>query len=271
MTIKTVKARILRVLRSSLPAPAASASPPPSPTKPDRFVVLAADALSDDASFFDAHETPTKINLPARPIDDDWELVDQQDGDDQDSLASAPAPTPDLDDLLREFPARCPPGGEEAVVLYTTTLRGIRKTFEDCNEVRALLENLAASFQERDVSMDRGLREQLWAATGEKAVTPRLFVRGRDIGGAAQVLALHEDGRLMSLLQLSSHATVANGATKKGKCVACGGLRFVVCGECDGSRKVFDGEHGGVRCGGCNENGLVMCTRCSYPSSSPAN
>jgi glutaredoxin domain-containing cysteine-rich protein 1 len=115
--------------------------------------------------------------------------------------------------------------------------------------------------------MDRGLREQLWAATGDKAVPPRLFVHGRDIGGAAQVLALHEDGRLMSLLQLSA----ASGKTKKGKCAACGGLRFVVCGECDGSRKVFDGEHGGVRCGGCNENGLVMCTRCSHPSSSQAN
>ncbi|KAM0846826.1 hypothetical protein ACQ4PT_055359 [Festuca glaucescens] len=271
MTIKTLKARILRVLRSSLPAPAPSASPPLSPTKPGGAVVLAADVLSDDAFFLDAHETPTKINLPAGPIDDDWELVDQQDGDDQDSLASAPAPAPapDLDDLLREFPARCPPGGEKAVVLYTTTLRGIRKTFEDCNEVRALLENLAAAFQERDVSMDRGLRQQLWAATGEKAVPPRLFVHGRDIGGAAQVLALHEDGRLISLLQLSSHtptSTAASSSTKKGKCAACGGLRFVVCGECDGSRKVFDGEHGGVRCRGCNENGLVMCTLCSYPS-----
>jgi len=266
MTIKTLKARILRVLRSSLPA--AKVSPPPSPTKPGRVVVLAADALSDDASFFDAHETPSKINLPARPIDDDWELVGQ-DGDDRDSLASAPAPAADLDDLLWEFPARCLPGGEEAVVLYTTTLRGIRKTFEDCNEVRALLENLAVAFQERDVSMDRGLREQLWAATGEKAVPPRLFVRGRDIGGATQVLALHEDGRLVSLLQLPSNAppaTAASGNTKKVKCEACGGLRFVVCGECDGSRKVFEGERGGVRCRGCNENGLVMCTLCSYLS-----
>jgi glutaredoxin domain-containing cysteine-rich protein 1 len=266
MTIKTLKARILRVLRSSLPAAAASASPPPSPTKPGRVVVLASDAVSDDASFFDAHETPTKINLPAEPIDDGWELVDQ-DGDNRDSRASAPASAPDFDDLLREFPARCPPGGEEAVVLYTTTLRGIRKTFEDCNEVRALLENLAAAFQERDVSMDRGLREQLWAATGEKAVPPRLFVRGRDIGGAAQVLALHEDGRLVSLLQSPSPpAKSASGNKKKEKCDACGGLSFVVCGQCDGSRKVFDGEHGGVRCRGCNENGLVMCTLCSYPS-----
>ena len=270
MTIQTLKARILRVLRSSLPAApaAASASLPPSPTKPGRVVLHSTDGLSDDASFFDAHETPTKINLPAEPIDDDWELVDQ-DGYDRDSLASGPAPASDPDGMLRDFPARCPPGGDEAVVLYTTTLRGIRKTFEDCNDVRALLDNLAVAFQERDVSMDRGLREQLWAATGEKAVPPRLFVRGHDLGGAAQVLALHEDGRLTSLLQLPSLAppeAAVSSNKKREKCEACGGLRFVVCGECDGSRKVFDGERGGVRCHGCNENGLVMCTLCLYPS-----
>lgn len=259
MIIKTLKARILRALRSSLPAAAALASPPPSPSKPGRDVAVhAGDAFSDDA-FFDAHETPTK-NHPAEPIDA-WELVDQ-DG----SASPAPAPAPERDPL-REFPARCPPDGEGAVVLYTTTLRGIRKTFEDCNGVRALLENLAVAFQERDVSMDRGLRDELWAVIGEKAVPPRLFVRGRDVGGAAQVLALHEEGHLVSLL--SSPLPEANknkkGAIAAGrKCEACGGLRFMVCGECDGSRKVFDGERGGgdVRCRGCNENGLVMCTLC---------
>ncbi|KAE8789564.1 hypothetical protein D1007_36209 [Hordeum vulgare] len=270
MTIQTLKARILRVLRSSLPAaPAAASAPlPPSPTKSGRVVLHSIDALSDDGSFFDAHETPTKSNLPAEPIDDDWELVDQ-DGYDRDSLATAPAPASDPDGILLDFPARCPPGGNEAVVLYTTTLRGIRKTFEDCNDVRALLENLAVAFQERDVSMDRGLREQLWAATGDKAVPPRLFVRGHDLGGAAQVLALHEDGRLTSLLQLPSHSppeAAVSSNKKKGKCEACGGLSFVVCGECGGSRKLFDGERGGVRCHGCNENGLVMCKICMYPS-----
>ncbi|KAF0907456.1 hypothetical protein E2562_017389 [Oryza meyeriana var. granulata] len=255
MIIKTLKARILRALKSSLPA-AAVASPPPSPTKPGRaVVVVAADAFSDDASFFDAHETPTKN--AAEPIDD-WELVDEEG-----RVGGAP---PAAADPLREFPARCPPGGEGAVVLYTTTLRGIRKTFEDCNGVRALLENLDVAFQERDVSMDRGLRDELWSVTGEKAVPPRLFVRGRDVGGAAQVLALHEDGRLVALLASPDSKKRSRGAADgggTGKCNACGGLRFVVCGECDGSRKVFDGERGrGVRCRGCNENGLVMCTLC---------
>uniref|UniRef100_A0A0D9WVP4 Glutaredoxin domain-containing protein n=1 Tax=Leersia perrieri TaxID=77586 RepID=A0A0D9WVP4_9ORYZ len=248
MIIKSLKARILRALKSA----AAVDSPPPSPTKPPcraAVVVVAADAFSDDASFFDAHETPTKNIL------DDWELVG---GGDCDSPPAAAAESEE-EELIGEFPERCPPGGEGGVVLYTTTLRGIRKTFEDCNGVRSLLENLGVAFQERDVSMDRGLRDELWSLLGEKAVPPRLFVRGRDVGAAAQVLSLHEDGRLLSLLLSSTKRRRGGGG---GKCGACGGVGFVVCGECDGSRKVFDGGRG-ERCRGCNENGLVMCRLCS--------
>ncbi|CAN6203067.1 unnamed protein product [Urochloa humidicola] len=284
MIIKTLKARILRALKSSARAAGAD-SPPPSPTKPGAPrggggvawppPSVLADSFSDDASFFDAREAETsppphkgRRHHPSsspEPLDA-WELVDPDGG-----AAPAPAPPAAADeegfpDPLLDFPARCPPGGERAVVLYTTTLRGVRRTFEDCNVLRALLENLAVAFQERDVSMDRGLRDQLWAVTGEKAVPPRLFVRGRDVGGAAQVLALHEEGRLVPLLPPSAPATEKKldpAFGGGGKCEACGGLRFVVCGECDGSRKVFDGGRGGgARCRGCNENGLVMCPLC---------
>ncbi|XP_062189884.1 uncharacterized protein At5g39865-like [Phragmites australis] len=264
MIIKTLKARILRALQSLPAASAGADSPPPSPTEPGArgggVASVHADAFSDDASFFDAHEaeTPTK-NQSAEPLEA-WELVNQDGG---------AVPAPAESDPLLDFPARCPPGGERAVVLYTTTLRGVRRTFEDCNGVRALLECLAVAFQERDVSMDRGLRDELWGLTGEKAVPPRLFVRGRDVGGAAHVLALHEEGRLVSLLQSVPAANddkkqqqrgAGAGGGKK-KCGACGGLMFVVCGECDGSRKVLDGGRG-ARCRGCNENGLAMCRLC---------
>jgi glutaredoxin domain-containing cysteine-rich protein 1 len=221
MIIETLKARILRALKpSSLSAAGDGAR---SPTKP------AHQCHGGDASFFDARE----------PLDA-WELVD-------DGRAPSPA------DPLLGFPAAGGEGGA-GVVLYTTTLRGVRRTFEDCNGVRALLESLGAPFQERDVSMDRGLRDQLWAAAGEKAVPPRLFVRGRDLGGAGQVLALHEQGRLAQLLPCGE-------AGARSRCGACAGVGFVVCGACDGSRKA--GGDGGGRCrGGCNENGLVMCPLC---------
>ncbi|KAG7017462.1 hypothetical protein SDJN02_19327, partial [Cucurbita argyrosperma subsp. argyrosperma] len=47
---------------------------------------------------------------------------------------------------LKQFEERCPPGGETAVVIYTTTLRGIRKTFEDCNKVRSMVESVGNGF-----------------------------------------------------------------------------------------------------------------------------
>ncbi|KAJ1287807.1 hypothetical protein BS78_02G039000 [Paspalum vaginatum] len=272
MIIKSLKARILRALKSSsLPAAGAadsSPSPPRSPTKPSAVRVApaahAADASSDDASFFDAREADDETPTKAEPLDA-WELVDQSDDDDGNSSSRADSAADPGLLLLLGLPARCPPGGESAVVLYTTTLRGVRRTFEDCNAVRALLENLGAAFQERDVSLDRGLRDQLWAVTGEKAVPPRLFVRGRDAGGAAQVLALHEDGRLAPLLLLGAGAPqdaafgVGGAGGRSKKCGACGGLRFVVCGACDGSRKAA----GGARCPRCNENGLAACPLCA--------
>lgn len=46
-------------------------------------------------------------------------------------------------------------------MIYTTTLRGVRKTFEDCNAVRAAMEGLGVLVCERDISMDIGFREEL--------------------------------------------------------------------------------------------------------------
>ncbi|MQM04948.1 hypothetical protein Taro_037756 [Colocasia esculenta] len=167
-------------------------------------------------------------------------------------------------DPLRGFELRCPPGGEGAVVLYTTSLRGIRKTFEDCNNVRFLLQRLRVGFYDRDVSMHLDYRDELWNVLGGRAVPPRLFIRGRYIGGADEVLCLHEQGRLLPLMR--GIPVDRSGGVP---CRECSGARFVMCGECSGSRKVYynGGEGGGSdqavsRCPHCNENGLVVCTLC---------
>ncbi|XP_074569454.1 uncharacterized protein LOC141826099 [Curcuma longa] len=163
---------------------------------------------------------------------------------------------------LLEFEYRCPPGGEESVILYTTTLRGIRKTFEDCSGVRFLLQSLKIRFFERDVSMHLAFRKELWAALEGRAIPPRLFIQGRYIGGADEVLGLHEQGRLLPLLQgvqTDESAMVAAA----GACKGCAGVKFVVCWECSGSRKVHGEEaYGATQCRHCNENGLVLCPIC---------
>lgn len=163
--------------------------------------------------------------------------------------------------LISNFEDRCPPGGRDSLVLYTTSLRGIRKTFEDCNTIRFLLESFRVLYSERDVSMHLEYREELWKILGDRVVPPRLFIRGRYIGGADEVVGLHEKGMLQNLLQgipLSPSSYPCRG---------CAGMRFVLCCSCNGSRKVMpEGQNNGtssIRCPDCNENGLIKCSICS--------
>lgn len=161
---------------------------------------------------------------------------------------------------LLDFEEKCPPGGSESVVLYTTSMRGIRKTFEDCNTIRFLLENIRVVFCERDVSIDMGFREELWSILGGRVVPPKLFIKGRHIGGVDEVVGLHEQGKLRELLQ----GIPINPSTCR--CTGCGGVRFVLCFQCNGSRKVKTEGQGSevlpTSCLKCNENGLVKCHIC---------
>ncbi|URE11855.1 Glutaredoxin [Musa troglodytarum] len=158
--------------------------------------------------------------------------------------------------LLRSYQEKCPPGGENTVVLYTTTLRGIRKTFEDCNAVRSTLESYHVRIMERDISMDSGYREELRSLMGSKeAKVPAAFVRGRLIGGAEEVLRLEDEGKLELLLEGIPRAASS--------CEGCAGMRFIMCMDCSGSCKVLDEEQKKmVKCGVCNENGLLHCPIC---------
>lgn len=173
-------------------------------------------------------------------------------------LDHPPAPPKQPDPpLLERFEPKCPPGGEAAAVVYTTTLRGIRKTFDDCNSVRSALEAAGVRVVERDTSMHLGFRDELRAlmAGEDEARLPRVFVKGRYIGGAAEVMRLQEEGGLVKLVE----------GLPKGVCgwvcKGCGGARFLPCFGCSGSCKVVrDGKV--VRCLLCNENGLVVCPLC---------
>ncbi|CAN6476282.1 unnamed protein product [Victoria cruziana] len=167
----------------------------------------------------------------------------------------------DAADPLSEFEERCPPGGEESVVLYTTTLRAIRKTFEECNAVRHVLGTLRILLDERDVSIHTPFKEELKSLlrTTAAVVPPRLFIKGRFIGGAQEVLGLHEQGKLVGLLQ----GMPVNSRPAR-VCHGCAGVRFVLCTECSGSCKLASSEtrEMKIRCPSCNENGLVRCPIC---------
>ncbi|GAB4857160.1 hypothetical protein Ancab_015070 [Ancistrocladus abbreviatus] len=161
---------------------------------------------------------------------------------------------------LPDFEDKCPPGGSDSVIVYTTSLRGIRKTFEDCHAIKFLLDSFRIVYYERDVSMDLEFREELWRVLGGRVTPPRLFIRGRHVGGADEVVHLHEQGKLHGLLDGIPLASSSQ------MCRACAGARFVLCSSCNGSRKVFkDDQNDGMlfaRCCHCNENGLIKCPIC---------
>ncbi|KAK7355028.1 hypothetical protein VNO80_14273 [Phaseolus coccineus] len=162
---------------------------------------------------------------------------------------------------LTDFEEIYPQGRSQAVILYTTSMRGIRKTFQDCNTIRFLLRSFKIIYHERDVSLHLEYREELWKRLGGKVIPPRLFIKGRYIGGADEVVELHEMGWLRKLLE---------GApidSADGSCKGCACTRFVICNNCNGSCKVFtaNGDNKSecfIRCLECNENGLVKCPIC---------
>ncbi|XP_073042798.1 uncharacterized protein [Primulina eburnea] len=160
-------------------------------------------------------------------------------------------------DPLADFEERCPPDGDESVVLYTTSLGGVRRTYEDCNIVRTLMETHRIVFDERDISLHGGFLNELKELLGEGVSVPRVFVKGRYLGGVEEVVHLNETGRLPRIL---NWARVERGVGRLG-CEGCGGARFVPCLECGGSCKIVV-ERKKERCGVCNENGLVHCPAC---------
>ncbi|KAH7278523.1 hypothetical protein KP509_38G044900 [Ceratopteris richardii] len=157
-------------------------------------------------------------------------------------------------DNLERFEIKCPPGCENKIVLYFTSLRGIRKTYEDCRAVRLILKGFGVQVDERDVWMHSSFRKELTNLLGAVLTVPRLFIKGRYIGGVDDVKHLHDQGVLGNLLEGLPAAS--------GMCDVCDGVRFIPCISCSGSRKlVLYSEV--LRCPDCNENGLMMCPFCN--------
>ncbi|KAK9105043.1 hypothetical protein Scep_021887 [Stephania cephalantha] len=156
---------------------------------------------------------------------------------------------------------------DKKVVIYYTSLRGVRKTFEDCCNARMILKGLGIRVDERDVSMHYRFREELKELLGSGFIDglPKVFAKGRYIGGAYEIKQMNEEGKLQKLLQ---------GCEKENDdemCEVCVDVRFVPCDKCSGSCKIYyedeNGEGRGdkgafVRCPYCNENGILRCPDC---------
>lgn len=172
---------------------------------------------------------------------------------------------------------KCPPGGDGKLVFYFTSLRGIRKTYEDCWEVKVILQGYGIRIDERDVSMHGGFKEELNELLGAGYGgwrLPMVFADGKHLGGADEVRQMHEAGELRTALEGCEMAAVAKGSGVVVVCEGCGDVRFRPCETCSGSCKVYVEEEGEEdeegyeevgefrRCPDCNENGLVRCPLC---------
>lgn len=187
-------------------------------------------------------------------------------------------------------------GGKEKLVVYFTSLRGVRKTYEDCCHVRVILKGLGVRVDERDMSMHSGFKDELKELLGEAYSSgglPRVFIGRKYIGGAEEIRRMHEEGQLEKAVEecemLEDDSSGGGGA-----CESCGDIRFVPCETCNGSCKIYyepdeeegeeeeeaaaaqaaekeleeeeeeEGEYGFQRCPDCNENGLIRCPICCY-------
>lgn len=149
------------------------------------------------------------------------------------------------------------PGADKRIVVYFTSLRVVRSTFEACRSVRSILRGFRVSIDERDLSMDSGFLEELQGILGHRKLTlPRVFIGGRYIGGADEIRQLHETGELKKFVEGLPPAAA-------GVCEVCGGYGFSLCGECSGSHRCYSEKSGFRSCLACNENGLIRCPSCS--------
>lgn len=173
-------------------------------------------------------------------------------------LLKYPKP-PNYDDELKNNKKLVLPGTEDRVVVYFTSLRGIRRTFEDCCSVRMILSGFRVSVDERDISMDSAYKKELeniilGKNKGCVLKLPQVFIRGCHVGGVEEIKQLHEIGELGKMLKGLPIRPIG--------CRTCGNLRFVPCYHCSGSRKVYDEDCDVKRCVYCNENGLLRCSTC---------
>ncbi|XP_044508901.1 uncharacterized protein At5g39865-like [Mangifera indica] len=146
----------------------------------------------------------------------------------------------------------------KGIIIFFTSLRVVRKTYEDCRTVRSILRAYRVPIDERDLSMDSKFLDELQGIMGcnaQNLTLPKVFIGGRHIGGAEEIKRLNESGDLKHIINKLQLV----GPTFCDQCV---GIRFVLCEECNGSHKIYVEKCGFRTCKSCNINGLIMCPSC---------
>jgi len=87
------------------------------------------------------------------------------------------------------------------ILVFSTSLSAIRKTFDECEKVKALLDNMGVEYEERDISLDVATREELRARLGgQMRPVPQVWLGEKHLGGAREVEEVAESGALQQML-----------------------------------------------------------------------
>ncbi|MGH0152375.1 UNVERIFIED_CONTAM: hypothetical protein FKN15_029512 [Acipenser sinensis] len=152
------------------------------------------------------------------------------------------------------------------IVIYTTSFRVVRTTFERCELVRKIFQNHRVKFAEKNIALNIEYGKELEERCKRVAESPSLpvvFIDGHYLGGAERILAMNESGDLQDLL------TKIEKVQHPHECISCGGFAFVPCSVCHGSkmsvfRNCFTDSFKALKCTSCNENGLQPCKSCTH-------
>ncbi|KAM5571343.1 disease resistance protein RLM3 [Rosa sericea] len=169
-------------------------------------------------------EAASLAGWPFKEDGNEMQLIEEIVQDISQALPPPPPPTPPrvkplayrklirTKHLFGQLESICPPDGRDKIVLYTTSLGAVLRTYQACNDVRAALTNFGVMFSERDVSWEhegylKELRELMIDKGREATMPPRLFVKGRYVGGSEEVFKILEEGWFRQVLQHNSSST----------------------------------------------------------------
>ncbi|XP_011299739.1 uncharacterized protein [Fopius arisanus] len=149
------------------------------------------------------------------------------------------------------------------VVVYTTSMRVVRKTTIACVKMLRILGTHMVQYEERDLFKSGQFQSELKDRLGcDHIDVPQLFIDGQHMGDADAVERLNESGELRPMLK------PYKSPVKREVCPCCGGAGIIPCSVCNGSKKSprwnnFMNEFVALRCMNCDEVGLTRCPHCT--------
>lgn len=70
-----------------------------------------------------------------------------------------------------------------------------------CARAKQLLQSKGVDYEETEISMDAGKREEMIQRAAGRTTVPQIFIDGRHVGGSDDLAELERGGRLDPLLQ----------------------------------------------------------------------